>query len=123
MTPNRVFEKALCAWWNSTPGVLTLLHSRAKALNYSRYALDSLRALLVPDPESVDVTVLADAFTAHQSSPLQPWPRMNECPTRAAIDRAATRVLRLDGHTVARWRKLIANEPTVSGIRPVYPTS
>ncbi len=119
----RMFEKALCAWWNSTPGVLTLLHARAKALNYSRYALDSLRALLVPDPESVDVAVLADAFIAHQSSPLQPWPRMNECPTRVALDRAAARVLRLDGHTVARWRKLIANEPTVSGSRPVYPMS
>ena len=123
MTPNRVFEQALCAWWNSTPGILTLLHARAKALDYPRFALNSLRALLVPDPRSVDVALLADAFTAHRSTPLRPWPRMNECPTRVALDQAAARVLRLNGHTVARWRKLIGNEPTVSGSRPVHPLS
>ena len=123
MTPNRVFEQALCAWWNSTPGILTLLHARAKTLDYPRFALNSLRALLVPDPRSVDVALLADAFTAHRSTPLRPWPRMNECPTRVALDQAAARVLRLNGHTVARWRKLIGNEPTVSGSRPVHPLS
>ena len=120
---NGEFEKALCAWWNSTPGILTLLQARARKLTYPRYALGSLRALLVPDPRSVDVGLLADVFTTHRSTPLQPWPRMNECATRVALDQAAARVLRLDGHTVARWRELIANEPTVSGSRPVYRTS
>lgn len=97
--------------------------SCSKALNYSRYALNSLRALLVPDPRSVDVTLLADAFTIHRSSLLQPWPHMDECPTRVALDQAAARALRLNGHTVARWRKLIANEPTGSGRRSARPMS
>ena len=44
ISPNPAFEHALCAWWNSTPGILTLLHARAKSLDYPRFALHSLRA-------------------------------------------------------------------------------
>ena len=62
ISPNLAFEHALCAWWNSTPGILTLLHCRAKALDYARFALDSLRSLLIPNPNRVNITPLADAF-------------------------------------------------------------
>ena len=114
-SPNPAFEHALCAWWNSTPGILTLLHCRAKSLDYPRFALDSLRALLIPDPNLVDVTPLADAFTETRAKALQPWPQMHDCPNRAILDQAAAQVLRVDGRTIADWRKRIAREPTVSG--------
>ena len=116
ISPNQAFEHALCAWWNSTPGILTLLNSRAKALDYARFALDSLRSLLVPDPSRVDITPLADAFAAVRGNELKPWPGMRDCDTRAAIDEAAARVLRIDGRTIADWRRRIACEPTVSGV-------
>ena len=114
-SPNPAFEHALCAWWNSTPGILTLLHCRAKSLDYPRFALHSLRALLIPDPNLIDVTPLADAFTETRAKTLQPWPQMHDCPNRAILDQAAAQVLRVDGRTIADWRKRIAREPTVSG--------
>ena len=112
--PDSAYERALCAWWNSTPGVLTLLHSRAKALDYTRYALDVLRSLLVPDLDQVDIRPLDEAFNECRSSTLRPWPEMHLCPTRAILDRAAAQVLRIDGRTIADWRERIAREPTVS---------
>lgn len=117
---NPGFERALCAWWNSTPGVLTLLHSRSKALDYTRYSLDALRALLVPDPRRVAVEPLSAAFDRCGSSTLLPWPQMHECPTRAMLDQAAAQVLRIDGRTIADWRQRIAREPTVSK-KPAHP--
>lgn len=112
--PNPDFERALCAWWNSTPGILTLLHSRSKALDYTRYSLDALRALLVPDPKRTAIEPLTEAFDSCRSKSLLPWPRMHECPTRAMLDQAAAKVLRIDGRTIADWRQRIAREPTVS---------
>ncbi len=109
------FETALCAWWNSTPGILTFLHARARKLTYPRYSLQALRALLVPDPAHADITPLTDAFEATRDITLSQWPQMNGCPARAALDEAAARVLRIDGRTIADWRRRIAVEPTVSG--------
>ena len=112
---NPTLERALCAWWNSTPGILTLLHCRAKALDYPRYALASLRSLLVPDPQLTDIQPLADAFAETRQTPLRAWPQMHECPARARIDSAAAHAMRMDGRRVADWRRRIAVEPTVSG--------
>ena len=114
-SPNPAFEHALCAWWNSTPGILTLLHCRAKSLDYPRFALHSLRALLIPDPNLVDVTPLSDAFTETRAKTLQPWPQMHDCQNRARLDQAAAQVLRIDGRRITGWRERIAREPTVSG--------
>lgn len=118
IAPNPAFEQALCAWWNSTPGILTLLHCRAKKLTYPRYALDSLRSLLVPDPERVDLAPLVDAFTLTRAETLLPWPQMHGCPGRALLDQAAAQVLSIDGRRVAAWRERIAGEPTVCNRRP-----
>ena len=116
ISPDPAFEHALCAWWNSTPGILTFLNSRAKALDYARFSLDSLRSLLVPDPSRVDIAALAEAFAVTRAKELNSWAQMHDCSTRAAIDQAAARVLRIDGRTVADWRRRIACEPTVSGV-------
>ncbi len=115
IVPNPILERALCAWWNSTPGILTLLHCRSKKLTYPRYALESLRSLLIPDPNHADVSPLADAFEQTRSQTLGSWPQMAACPVRAVLDQAAARVLRMDGRTLADWRERIAAEPTVSG--------
>ena len=115
VSPNPPFEKALCAWWNSTPGVLTLLHARARRLAYPHYALDSLRALLVPDPSRVDIGPLVEVFDKAYSRALQPWPQMHDCDTRATLDYAAAQVLRVDSRAIADWRQRIACEPTVTG--------
>ena len=88
---------------------------RELKLTYPRYALASLRSLLVPDPSLVDIAPLADAFTAIRAKALSPWPQMHNCPNRAILDQAAAQVLRIDGRTITDWRERIAREPTVSG--------
>ena len=108
------FDQALCAWWNSTPGILTMLHARSKKLTYPAYSLDLLRKLLIPNPRNVDVSPLIDVFAKTRQQILKPWKEMDTCPVRARIDEAAARVLHIDGAKIADWRKRITLEPTVS---------
>ncbi len=108
------FEHALCAWWNSTPGILTMLHARSKKLTYPAYSLDLLRKLLIPNPRNVDVSPLIDVFAKTHQRVLKPWKEMDTCPVRALIDEAAAQVLHIDGAKIADWRKRITLEPTVS---------
>ena len=108
------FEHALCAWWNSTPGILTLLHARSKKLTYPVYSLDLLRKLLIPNPRNVDVSPLVEVFAKTRQQILKPWKEMDTCPVRARIDEAAAQVLHMDGAKIAYWRKRITLEPTVS---------
>ena len=112
--PSSEHEQALCAWWNSTPGILTFLNVRAKSLNYSRFSLRSLRSLLVPNPTGVSIEPLVEAFRSTCSEALRPLPEMTDCPTRAVLDEAAAQCLRIDGRRVAGWRQRIAREPTVT---------
>ncbi|MDE2725380.1 MAG: N-6 DNA methylase, partial [Gemmatimonadota bacterium] len=108
------FDQALCAWWNSTPGILTMLHARSKKLTYPAYSLDLLRKLLIPNPRNVDVSPLIDVFAKTHQQVLKPWKEMDTCPVRALIDEAAAQVLHMDGAKIADWRKRITLEPTVS---------
>ena len=108
------FDQALCAWWNSTPGILTMLHARAKKLTYPTYSLELLRKLLIPNPRNVDVSPLIDVFRKTRQKVLKPWKEMDTCPVRALIDEAAAQVLHMDGAKIADWRKRITLEPTVS---------
>ena len=108
------FDQALCAWWNSTPGILTMLHARSKKLTYPAYSLDLLRKLLIPNPRNVDVSPLIDVFAKTHQQVLKPWKEMDTCPIRALIDEAAAQILHIDGAKIADWRKRITLEPTVS---------
>ena len=108
------FDQALCAWWNSTPGILTMLHARSKKLTYPAYSLDLLRKLLIPNPRTVDVSPLIDVFAKTHQQVLKPWKEMDTCPVRARIDEAAAQVLHMDGMKIADWRERIVREPTVS---------
>ena len=109
------FHQAHSAWWNSSPGILTLLHTRAKDLSYPRYALASLRSLLIPNPrhEHVSLEPLTDAFRQYRHASLAPWPEMADCNVRKELDAAAAEVLGKPASRIAEWRRLIAKEPTV----------
>ena len=121
--PDSRFEQALCAWWNSTPGILTLINHRAKTLDYARFALDSLRRLLVPNPSEVNIGPLVEAFRSTQTEILKPWPEMDNCSNRKVLDEAAARILRINGRTIADWRKRIALEPSVRGTAGAHQTT
>ena len=106
--------QAWCAYLNSTLGVLSYLHRRARKLTYGRYRPAQLHTLPLPDPAKCDLAPLADAFRELQDAELLPWPKMNECPVRAKLDAALTACLDIDIDSIAWTRRLIAAEPTVS---------
>jgi len=108
------FAQALCAWWNSTPGILTMLHARSRKLTYPMYSLDLLRKLFIPNPKTVDISPLVSAFARTRRQVLKPWKEMDTCPVRARIDEAAAQILHIDGAKIADWRRRITLEPTVS---------
>ncbi len=106
-------EKAWAAWLNSTPGILGLLARRTKELTYPAFPLENLRALPCPNPKSVDLQPLIDAFERTRKARLEPLPNMADDPARIEIDSAAARVARLNGLQVAKWRAAISREPSV----------
>lgn len=116
LKPDPIVEKALCTWWNSTPGVLSFLGGRAKSLDYARFSLETLRTLLIPSPTAADILPLVDAFDACRDRTLLAWPEMDQCSVRAELDLAVAKALSIDGRRIQRWRELIAHEPTVSQV-------
>ena len=90
------------------------MNRRQKKLTYADYSLDQLRSMPVPDPAKCDLAPLADAFRKLGGTELLPWPQMDQCAARAALDEAAAQVLGLDAAEIADWRQRIVREPTVS---------
>lgn len=60
---------------------------------------------------------LAAAYAAHATDILLPFPQMNECPTRQALDQAVCTALSLDPEIVATIRRHLAAKPSVTGKR------
>ena len=113
-------EKALCAYLNSSIGVLALLGDRSnKVPSYPQFSMDDLKKMPVPDFAAIDGAAdrLAEAYDAHAKDALLPLPRMDDCPTRRALDDAVVDALGVDAETVASIRRSLAAEPSVTGRR------
>ena len=113
-------EKALCVYLNSSVGVLALLGDRSnKALSYPRFSMDDLKKIPVPDFAAVDGAAarLAKAYDAHAKDVFLPLPRMNDCRTRRALDRAVADALELGAEAVSAIRRSFVEEPSVTGRR------
>ena len=113
-------EAAICAWLNSSVGVLALLAERdARVPDYPSFSLDALRALRVPDfrerAEARDA--LAAAHARLKDATLAPFPQLAEDPVRRELDDASAAALGLDAEWVARVRTALAREPSVTGRR------
>ena len=117
---SRETEAAICAWLNSSVGVLAVLAERdARVPDYPSFSLDALRALRVPDfrerAEARDA--LAAAHARLKDATLAPFPQLAEDPVRRELDDAAAAALGLDAEWVARVRAALAREPSVTGRR------
>ena len=114
-------EMALCAYLNSSVGILAALGERSnRKPTYPRFSLDDLRNLPVPDFAAIGANAaaqLAAAYDAHASDILLPLPQMDADPTRRALDAAVTAALGLDGEETATIRRHLAAEPSVTGRR------
>ena len=115
--PTGAYEKAVCAWWNSTPGRILLLNRRAKKLTYPEWSKKHLESLPVPRPESRGSKALAKAWEdVHELELLPVW-RAEKCATRQVIDTAAAVALGVSGGEIADWRRRLVVEPTITNVR------
>ena len=111
---------ALCAWLNSTLGILGMLADRdnRKPL-YPSFSLHTLRALRVPDfrERAAARDALAAAFGALRDARLAPFPRLAADPVRRELDDAAAGALGWSAERLARIRDALASEPSITGRR------
>lgn len=118
-------EKAICAYLNSSVGILALLAIRSfKTISYPYFSLGDLKDLLIPAFDNIgkrSLSRLATGFDKCAESVMLPLPQMNQCPVRIALDEAVTEALGLDGETVATIRRQLSMEPSITGKRYAGP--
>ena len=114
-------EKALCVYLNSSVGVLAMLGDRSnKTPSYPQFSMADLRKIPVPDFAALGEAAalrLAAEYDAQCEQTLQPLPRMDADPARAALDAAVCEALGIDAERVATIRRHLAAEPSVTGRR------
>ena len=120
---DKTLEKAICVYLNSSLGVFALIGNRSsRDTSYTRFSLDDLRSLVVPDFKVLgedSVSRLAAAYGRYAESVLLPLPRMGSCEVRRGLDDAVCEALGMDGEFVGVVRGQIAGEPSVRGERYV----
>ena len=120
---DKTLEKAICVYLNSSLGVFALIGNRSsRDTSYTRFSLDDLRSLVVPDFRAIGedgVSRLAAAYGRYAESVLLPLPRMGSCEVRRGLDDAVCEALGVDGEFVGMVRGQIAGEPSVRGERYV----
>ena len=117
---SREDEMAICAYLNSSIGILAMLAERDnRKPSYPQFSMDALRSLRVPDfrerAEARDA--LADAHDRLKDETLLPFPQMAGDPVRRELDDAVCAALSLDPEWVALVRSELAREPSVTGKR------
>ena len=113
---------AICVWFNSTPGVLSMLAERDnKKPPYPQFSLDALRSMRVPDfpalPEARDA--LATAYEELKDQQLRPLPEIAHDSVRMRLDDIVGDALGFEREWVARVRKALGEEPSITN-RPLY---
>ena len=107
-------QKALAAWWNSTPVRLMLLNRRGQKLTYPTWQLAHLREIRIPKPDNPAWSSLRQAFDQVFDVELLPMRQAEECGARKVIDEAAALVLGVETGVLAEWRRRLAAEPTIT---------
>ena len=112
-------EKAMCAFLNSSVGVLALLGNRTNKIPASpNLSIDDLRKLPVPDFETIGdgaVWMLAIAYDCLAEESLCSLSWMDTCDTRLSLDESVCAALNIDPEMVAGIRRQLAAEPSVTG--------
>ena len=107
--------KALCAWQNSTLGVLGVLMRRSTKLTNPSFSQAELETLPVPDFRVVSTKPLAEAYETIKLAPMRPWCDAADDAMRERLDAAAAQGTGIDLPTIRDWRARISREPTICG--------
>ena len=112
-------EKALCAFLNSSVGVLALLGNRTnKTPTRPNLSIDDLRKLPVPDFDTIGdgaVWMLAMAYDCLAEQPMEPLEEMDRCDARRSLDESVCAALNIDPELVAGIKRQLAVEPSITG--------
>ncbi len=112
-------EKAMCAFLNSSVGVLALLGNRTNKIpTRPNLSIDDLRKLPVPDFETIGdgaVWMLAMAYDCLAEESLRSLSWMDTCDTRLSLDESICAALNIDPEMVAGIRRQLTAEPSVTG--------
>ena len=119
--PDEHIQKALAAWWNSTPARLMLLNRRAQTLTYPTWQLAHLREIRIPNPDNAAWPKLRSAFDEVCNVELLPMKQAEECAARRIIDDAAAFACGVEPMVLADWRRRLAAEPTITNRPAVRP--
>ena len=118
---NPATQAALCAWLNSSPGLLVILGGRDnRKPSYPQFSLVTLRSIPAPNFPALGDDVrdtLAAAYEQLKNEVLLPFPRMDEDPVRKRLDAAVADALELDPEWVVQIRCALAEEPSVTNKR------
>ena len=112
----REWEKAVCVWLNSTPGVLaTLISATPKKLVYPQMSLEGQRNIPVPDLTEGQTLRLAEVFDRCRDDVQERLTSVDG--PRRILDEAVSEVLGLDEEEVSTARRELAAEPAVTARR------
>ncbi len=115
--PDEDRQKALAAWWNSTPVRLMLLNRRAQTLTYPTWQLEHLREIRIPKSDNPAYDSLRIAFDQVCGLELLPMRQAEKCEVRRIIDEAAALALGVEPNVLMEWRRGLAAEPTITNAR------
>ncbi len=109
--------KALCAWFNSTPGALGFLMRRSGTLANPKFSQAQFRELPIPDFRNANAGILAGAFERAKDVKVEPWKNAAHDALRDQLDLAAAATIGIPIAQVRDWRKRLSLEPTVCNRR------
>lgn len=111
-------EKALCVWFNSSLGILSILGDRTnKLISRPRLSLNDMRQIPVPRFEQEAVRALASVFDRLANLPLGNLRDLETDHIRLQIDDIVTREWRIDPEIIASIRHHLTREPAITNQR------
>ena len=111
------WEKAMCVWFNSTPGILSIVAtSSPRVITRPYLSLDAMRRLPAPQLTPNQAEELALTFDHYASVEMYPLTAADSDQVRRHLDDAVVSVLRLvTPEDVAAARTALTIEPAVTG--------
>ena len=112
-----VWEKAMCVWFNSTPGILSVVATSSPRIMERPYlSLNAMRRLPVPELTADQAQEFALVFDRVGLSEVYPLSAIHSDRVRRDLDNAVASVLRLTTpEEAAMARAELAREPAVTG--------
>ncbi len=111
------WQKAICVWLNSTPGILAKLFcSTPKKLVYPAMSIEGQRKIPVPDLTASQIDKLAKTFDQNAAIKQERF-RVPNSFTRKTLDDDIAEILAIPKDKIGRARQELAKEPAITGKR------